>query len=243
MFRNIALFLGGVAVGAISTYLLTRSKQRALEEDIDSLLEEINIQDESQAKERILSKAEAAKAKTPEEQAKLDDMYDRLRENREQDDKPIPAYFVDGKPVYKDDKETRMDEDDIYDEEYEEPVMDGDYDPNTPIHPISQAEWFELDKDWFDPVTWDYYEGDGIVLDELGDIVPVPLECLGLDAFEWFGKFPEDDKNLVYIVNPQLKMVFELVKHAGSYVEEAYGIDLEEDDDDKTPKKFRTYDD
>lgn len=154
-----------------------------------------------------------------------------------------PVYWVDGKPVYKDDMMIYEELENEEDELYEQPPTDGDYDPTTPIHPISQAEWEELDKDYFDPVTWDYYEDDGIVIDEVGDIVPVPLECLGLDAFEWFGKYPEDDKNLVYIVNPQLKMVFELIKHQESYTETMYGIDLNEEfKKDKSPRKFRDYD-
>ena len=221
MFKG-AIFggVGGFMAGSLATFLVMRGKYEDLlnrliyvNEEWDEMYDHFN--------EVIDRQAEYIAELTGEGEDNVNpiDAKELALKNRE--DKAEMTQIIQDNGYSQDEETEDIDEEN---EDADEEEEFDQYDETGPIRVISREEWSELDKDFYDAVTWEYYEGDGIVIDDVDDVVPVPLECLGMDGLDSFGMYPAEDKNIAYILNPPLRMVFELIRHKGSYTEEVLGI-------------------
>lgn len=112
-----------------------------------------------------------------------------------------------------------------------------DWDPQGP-QLISFEQFTAYDGSW-DQITLTYYEEDDTLCDE--DDLPVDnVEYLiGPHALDHFGEFSKN-KDTVYVVNPRISALFEVVRSGISYAE-MLGFPQEEP---KVPKmKMRDHDD
>lgn len=76
----------------------------------------------------------------------------------------------------------------------------------------------------FDSLTYTYYEGDDVVVDEGNNIVTARDEIVGNHNLGRFGHGGTKDPNVVYIRNDHLALEIELVRDPGDFAEEVHGI-------------------
>ena len=76
---------------------------------------------------------------------------------------------------------------------------------------ISPDEFGELDD--FERFTLTYYK-DGVLVDEVGDVIHDWLDLVGPDYFDHFGDFEDD---AVYVRNPKLKRDYEILYDERNY--------------------------
>lgn len=79
---------------------------------------------------------------------------------------------------------------------------------------ISPDEYDELG---YKTVSLEYFEDDGVLLDERGKIIKNAKELIGIDPSDHFGEYEEDS---VFVRNDRLKTDYEILKCKGCYSEE-----------------------
>lgn len=94
----------------------------------------------------------------------------------------------------------------------------------TPDEPyiIHKEEFRENDKN-YSQVTYTYYEGDDVMVDESERPLPHADLVVGQTNLKW--GHGSDDPNLVYIRNEKLESDMEICRSPGSYEEEVLGLD------------------
>jgi hypothetical protein len=119
-------------------------------------------------------------------------------------------------------------DDDVWD--YDTEQANRDMNPGVP-YIIHHDEYFENERDW-EQASLTYYEGDDVLADEKDQAIPDPESIVGADCFVRFG-YGSKDKNVIYVANDNLEVLFEIVKSSGSYAHEVLGFD---DDDENSLK-------
>lgn len=112
---------------------------------------------------------------------------------------------------------------------------------------ISEEEFFE-NADEKEQVSFTYFEGDGVLVDEqdkpVGDDDHVN-SLVGADNLLRFGQGTKD-KNMVHVRNDKLDMEFEIARSKGKYSVEVLGFDDEDSlqhSGRRRPQRFRPDDD
>lgn len=95
-------------------------------------------------------------------------------------------------------------------------------DPEIP-YVMSQEEFMENERDW-EQITLTYYQKDGVLTDHREDVIEDPEKTIGPDAIGSFG-LQSSDPAVVHVCNEKLGLMFEIVRHEGSYTLEVLGID------------------
>jgi hypothetical protein len=95
-------------------------------------------------------------------------------------------------------------------------------DPEIP-YVISQEEFMQNERDW-EQITLTYYDKDNVLTDNREDVIEDPERVLGPEAIKNFG-LQSSDPNVVHICNEKLGLMFEVVRHQGSYAQEVLGLD------------------
>lgn len=88
---------------------------------------------------------------------------------------------------------------------------------------VSKEEWDELDPD-LEMVTLTYYAGDEALADARDEPIANVEAVVGTDNLKRFGHGSEDPR-VVYIVNNQLPMAFEVLLHDGKFAHEVLGFE------------------
>jgi hypothetical protein len=109
---------------------------------------------------------------------------------------------------------------------------------------ITEDEFFENASDK-DQVSFTYFEGDGVLVDEQDK--PVEDDSIvGSDNLTRFGQGTRD-KNMVHVRNERLDLEFEIARSKGKYVVEVLGLGDDEDSlqhsGRRRPQRFRPDDD
>lgn len=93
----------------------------------------------------------------------------------------------------------------------------------TPDEPyvISVGEYSETEVG-YTQVAITYYEGDDVLTDEEGKVVPDVDRLIGTKSLTEFGKFSQDT-NIVYVRNERLELDFEIIRDPREYVEVVLG--------------------
>lgn len=113
---------------------------------------------------------------------------------------------------------------------------------------IITAEEFNHNENEYETATLTYFEGDDIVADIQDDPVPEPDKILGENNYKKFG-YGSNDRNLVYIQNDNLEVLFEVVRSTGKFAHEVLGGDFDDETElrhsHRRPgvMKFRGYED
>lgn len=94
---------------------------------------------------------------------------------------------------------------------------------------ISKAEYFEGEKD-YNQCTLTYFEKDDTLADDRNDVCDVE-ETIGTENIR-FG-YGSEDRNIVYIRNEKLGLDMEILRSFGSFAQEVYGFDPDEEDEEK----------
>lgn len=108
-------------------------------------------------------------------------------------------------------------------EEYENVVAESGYVPNQ----NEEEEEEEVDKPYvispeefddgdYEKESLDYYEGDGVLADNFGDVVENVDDMVGEDFASHFGEY---EKDTVYVRNDELETDFEICRDLGSFSE------------------------
>lgn len=116
--------------------------------------------------------------------------------------------FVDGHPL--------TGEDDWDQEEIDRARAEGE------PHVISQAEFMENPDDWT-TTELTYYNGDDTLADDQDSPVPDIEEIVGSENLSKFGH-GSGDRNVVYVRNPKIEVLFEITYHSGEYAKEVAGL-------------------
>jgi hypothetical protein len=210
--------IGGLAIGAGITYLVTNKRIEAKYAQI--------AQDEiadAKAYYRVLHKKDDLA-----DPVELVDKYKSLVVTARYADRVVESDIADDIPETEDEPVV---EDDGFD--YEEEIRN-----RTPDRPyiISHAEYFE-DKDDYPQVTFTYFEEDDILVDEGESPIHDTESVVGDVNLTQFGHGSRDN-NIVYIRNDVLELEFEIVRNKGNYAKEVLGY-IEHSESRGRPGKFR----
>lgn len=93
----------------------------------------------------------------------------------------------------------------------------------------------------YEQISLSYYEDDDTLTDDQDQPVPDPDAIVGNENLLRFGHASKDN-NIVYVRNEELETDFEIVRNNHSYAQHILGF-IEHSDDDRSPRKFRNYDD
>ena len=119
--------------------------------------------------------------------------------------------------------------------------IEKEVDPNDPMaeyvrysgqpYIISMDEYFETEEAW-DKDTLSYYEGDDTLVDERDKTVEDVEKYIGSRHLHMFGVL-SNDKNIVYVRNPNINTDFEIILERGKAAVRVYG--QEDPDVEKRP--------
>lgn len=98
---------------------------------------------------------------------------------------------------------------------------------------------FNENEDDLEQTTLTYFEGDEVLVDERDEVIPDEDSIVGPEALLRFGH-GSNDRNVVYVRNNRIKMLFEVLKSEGKYAEEVMGFI--EHAEKPGLRKFRNYD-
>lgn len=98
---------------------------------------------------------------------------------------------------------------------------------------------FYVNEDDLEQVTLTFYEADDILIDERDTVIPDSDALVGDQNLSRFGHGSKD-KNVVYIRNDSLSLLFEVVLNKGNYAKEVLGFI--EHSDHRGLRKFRSDD-
>lgn len=105
---------------------------------------------------------------------------------------------------------------------------------------ISEEEYLVNDKE-YEQTSLTYFEADDVLSDDKDVPLPDPDATVGEGNLTQFGH-GSGNKNLVYVCNDELELMFEIMRSTGSYAAEVH--DFREDDYDANSgiRKFRKHD-
>lgn len=95
-------------------------------------------------------------------------------------------------------------------------------------HIIHQDEFAQNETE-FAQVTYTYYAGDDVLVDEQDDILTDRDALIGAGVLRRFGH-GTDDYNILYVRNPVLELEIEICRDTGSYEEVVLGLEREPED-------------
>lgn len=221
--ERLALVLGGVLVGAGTTYLVVNkaleTKYRDIaEEEIASVKESYDLlygkdkhEDPKVAfdeMKRLVEKTEAYAELLDEQGYFKEEVLDEAEEAFA----PKKMGTPDGRP----DPETVVR--DILEERVDPPRYE---DGETPY--VITVEEFMSDRDDHEKITVSYYEYDNTAASEDDSIIHDHESSLGPDFVKYIG-WKAAGRNTVYVRNEKISADFEILVHEGSYQEDVLGI-------------------
>lgn len=260
--KNVAFFVAGIGVGYGAGYLLTKKKFEAYaDEEIASIKEAYATSRQMADKEGIFSTPEsAAKALIPEEEFDLSDEAlfekpevlspeedaafngttesDGLSDDEREIQEKVNRYNSGVADELKNYGSTTIPESvrdsrNVFDEGFQIVV-----DPNGPY--IIDIDSFMDDENGYAKISLSYWEGDGVVTDEVDSVVPHAEVILGLTYLESWG-LGSTDKNAVYVRNDREKKDYEVIKDEKSFSVHVLGVDPEVNSKGN-PRKMRDED-
>lgn len=95
---------------------------------------------------------------------------------------------------------------------------------------ILHQDEFNANETGYHQVTYTFYAGDFILVDENNDVVTKPDLIVGQENLRKWGH-GSDDFNTVFIRNPKIEMEFEICRSPKSYAEDVLGLNGHENDD------------
>ena len=96
-------------------------------------------------------------------------------------------------------------------------------------HIIHQDE-YTTNETGYNQTTYMYYEGDDVLADSDDTVLFNRENLIGQRALEKFGH-GSDDRNYVFVRNPELELEMEIIRVPGRYEVEVQGLDDHEDED------------
>lgn len=96
-------------------------------------------------------------------------------------------------------------------------------------HVLHQDE-FTTNETGYTQTTYMYYAGDDVLADTDGMVLNNRVNLIGQRALEKFGH-GADDRNYVFVRNPELELEIEIIRVPGRYEVEVQGLDDSEDVD------------
>jgi hypothetical protein len=214
--KSIIIFVGGAAVGALTTYKLIKDKyEKFAQDEIDSVLD-YNRRRRANV-ERALEKSEKREP--------VSEMTDEQYEKRYKNVVRKNHYNPDIRPRGRDFDEPDPD-DGNGEEELRQQTMAFnvhnivDYEPP---HVIS-IDSFSDDMQHFDKLTLHYYEVDETLVDEREELISNVEDLIGDECLDCFGQ-DSNDPDIVYVRNERLASDFEIIRLPQSYQETVIGKD------------------
>lgn len=222
---NLISFAAGAAIGAIVATKIANDKVEArIEEEVSAYkayIDEKNgiTHDEPQPDDEVVTDGEF-------------DIAPKTIKYKRQDPATDYTGFY-NKPDIKDLAKKYGDTDEEYEIEEPEPEEEVDASGMDDVYVISYEEFSESRED-YDKITIEYYEKDDTLVDERQEILPDDTLCD--EAFQCFGQ-DSNDPDIVYVRNDKLSTDFEVVRVDKSYSIDILGLDVEEPQKHRKPKK------
>lgn len=225
--RLVSYFLGGIGVGAVVGffvgYRFNREKIKA--EAFKESEEEI-----AQIREHYQSKIAAidnAAVKEGMSDLVVEEGYAHIRTTEEMTVPVKPSVPVNPPKVTYRSVDTEKDKNDGW-------AFPRELAQRTPDRPyIIHQDEFAHNESEYDQVTYTYYAGDDILLDEHEEIIMDRDSIVGRGTLNRFGH-GTDDFNIVYVRNPVLESEIEICRSPGSYEIEVLGLEPEPQNDESS---------
>lgn len=107
---------------------------------------------------------------------------------------------------------------------------------------VIHKEEFFGDDSYESSLTFTYFEGDDVLVDESDEVITKKDEVVGMDNLTKFGHGSEDP-NVVYIRNDRLQQDMEILLHKSHYAKEVLGLEEEPEDLRHSAYRTRRFDD
>lgn len=257
--NSILIFVGGVAVGAIPTYIITKriERKRADEEiaaykdyvdkkiaDLEAKLEKANIDDteeESKVSEGLVNPEKPSIEELSKRVDAAVENYERVKKNIEwQGHMSVEEAEETGDPELIEQAEWLARKDEMEKNNHFK-GQDGSPEVIDQLTYTGEGDGEYTYKDTYSHVSLDYYAKDDILVyghnceidgeeHELNELVEKPGFTVGWKWKQHFGdKELHNDDDCVYVRNEWLCCDFEIVRDAGSYKEIVLGVYDEEE--------------
>lgn len=186
--KNLFIFLAGAAVGSAVTWRLVKDRyERIAQEEIDSVKEVFSKRREKDAKTEEKNTSGYARAVAAEAK-----------------DKPDISEYAQRLKQYGY----------IYDQENKKPEKGEEADMENDRPYIIDPDEFGAYED-YDTISLTYYS-DGVLADDLDELVEDIEEVVGIDSLSRFGEYEED---AVHVRNDRLKADYEILRDSRTYEE------------------------
>lgn len=215
--KNVSLFLGGVALGALGAWALSK---RNYETEIDGYLDKINDlsrdgnSDDREPQAVLETKEETTVMREHDEKVLVlpRDRYKKVVRSLGYDKGDRPDRLAD----YEHPRDDEQDEDYEYEQKKYEPSS------NEKPYIISIDEYTE-ENTHYDKLTLYFYEDDEVLTEDNEEMIEDVEAIVGNYALNCFGE-NSGDPEVVYVRNDRLQIDYEVIRLSKSYKETVLGI-------------------
>jgi hypothetical protein len=200
--KEFLIFSGGVIIGCVTTYFVLKDQ---FEEDLQEQIEDVKHA-YAEAVDRIYADKYHTEDSEEESVEEADPTIEKSSiDEAKKELKSKVQYLAYNKIGASDaDQEAESEDSSDVDPEAEFPQDDA---PGVPY--VISAQQFATEYPFFDKVTLEYYEHNGILVDEDGVHVEDIDETIGKDSLLRIGEY---EPNVVYVRNEELNVDFEVCR-------------------------------
>lgn len=200
--KEFLIFSGGVIIGCVTTYFVLKDQ---FEEDLQEQIEDVKHA-YAEAVDRIYADKYHTEKTEEESVEEADPIIEKssIDDTKDEYKGKVQYLAYDKMGLSEADQEAESEESSDVDPEAEFPQDDA---PGVPY--VISAQQFATEYPFFDKVTLEYYEHNGILVDEDGVHVEDIDETIGKDSLMRIGEYEPD---VVYVRNEELNVDFEVCR-------------------------------
>lgn len=200
--KEFFIFSGGVIIGCVTTYFVLKDQ---FEEDLQEQIEDVKHA-YAEAVDRIYADKYHTEKNEEEPVEEADPVIEKssIADTKDEYKGKVQYLAYDKMGLGGADQEAESEESSDVDPEAEFPQDDA---PGVPY--VISAQQFATEYPFFDKVTLEYYEHNGILVDEDGVHVEDIDETIGKDSLLRIGEYEPD---VVYVRNEELNVDFEVCR-------------------------------
>ena len=200
--KDFLIFSGGVIIGCVTTYFVLKGQ---FEEDLQEQIEDVKHA-YAEAVDRIYADKYHTEKNEEEPVEEADPIIEKssIDDTKDEYKGKVQYLAYDKMGLEGADQEAESEESSDVDPEAEFPQDDA---PGVPY--VISAQQFATEYPFFDKVTLEYYEHNGILVDEDGVHVEDIDETIGKDSLLRIGEYEPD---VVYVRNEELNVDFEVCR-------------------------------
>ena len=200
--KEFLIFSGGVIIGCVTTYFVLKDQ---FEEDLQEQIEDVKHA-YAEAVDRIYADKYHTEKTEEESVEEADPIIEKssIDDTKDEYKSKVQYLAYDKMGLGGADQKAESEDSSDVDPEAEFPQDDA---PGVPY--VISAQQFAIEYPFFDKVTLEYYEHNGILVDEDGVHVEDIDETIGKDSLLRIGEYEPD---VVYVRNEELNVDFEVCR-------------------------------